>query len=115
MSLPITFEALIEQAHQHKLYEKLIKQLNKDLVFANVDLEFNESVLPTSLKVLLHETIYTLIQEKFDKYLSLLYIIDVPEQQIKKLDGSDIVNLSEQVVFLILKREWQKVWLKSQY
>lgn len=25
-----------------------------------------------------------------------------------KLDGSDLVELSEQVAFLVLKREWQK-------
>jgi hypothetical protein len=39
----------------------------------------------------------------------------VPEDQIKKLDGSDIVELAEQVSFLILKREWMKVWFRNKF
>jgi len=115
MQLPSTFETLIQEANQLNLYNKLIIQLNKDFLFANIDLDFSEEILPTSLKLLLHETIYKLIQEKFADYLNLLYIIDVPEQAIKELDGSDTVELAEAVVFLILKREWQKVWYKSKY
>ena len=67
------------------------------------------------LKVQLHEKIYRLIQYKFAEYLNLLYIIDVAEDQVKKLDGSDVAALSEQVAFLILKREWQKVWFRNKY
>jgi hypothetical protein len=59
--------------------------------------------------------VYNLIQEKFTDYLNLLYIIDVSEDKVKELDGSDTLQLAEQVTFLILKREWQKVWFKSQY
>lgn len=115
MQLPSTFVALIEEANQFGLYQKLIQQINKDFLLANVDLDFHEAILPTSLKLLLHETVYNLIQEKFTSYLNLLYIIDVPEKQIKTLDGSDTLKLAEEVTFLILKREWQKVWYKSQY
>lgn len=108
-----TFEELVEEANQLNLYKKLIAQLNKDLLFANINLEFDEEVLPSSLKLILHETVYKLIQEKFNDYLNLLYIVDVSEEKIKQLDGSDAIQLSEQVTFLILKREWQKVWFKN--
>ena len=37
------------------------------------------------------------------------------EEEIKKLDGSDLLILAEQVAFLILKREWQKVWFRNKY
>ena len=77
-----------------------------------MDLNFHEEVIPTSLKLLLHETVYRLIQEKFADYLNLLYIIDVSEKQVKALDGSDPLELSEAVSFLILKREWQKFGLE---
>jgi len=113
--LPATFESLVETANQLHLYEKLIQQLNKDLLYANINLSFDEKVLPSSLKYMLHETIYKLIQEKFSEYLNLLYIIDVSEQKIKKLDGSDTLILSEEVTFLILQREWQKVWFRNRY
>lgn len=115
MKLPVDFEGLIAEANTLNLYQKLIRQLNKDFLLANIDLDFDEDILPTSLKLILHETVYTLIQEKFAEYLNLLYIIDVPEQKIRQLDGSDTVQLSEQVTFLILLREWQKVWYKHQY
>ncbi|MDO5979297.1 hypothetical protein [Flavivirga spongiicola] len=115
MKLPVTFEALIEEANQLDLYKKLILQLNKDFLLANIDLDFHEEVLPSSLKLLLHETVYNLIQEKFTEYLNLLYIIDVPEKQVKALSGDDVLKLSEDVSFLILKREWQKVWFRNNY
>ncbi|MDG1731140.1 MAG: hypothetical protein P8K68_13375 [Algibacter sp.] len=113
MQLPNTFERLIEEANQLELYKKLIFQLNKDFLLANIDLDFHEEILPSSLKLILHETVYKLIQEKFMEYLNLLYIIDVPEKQVKALDGSDTLKLSEDVAFLILKREWQKVWFRN--
>lgn len=115
MNLPVNFEDLIIEANSLDLYKKLIAQLNKDFLFANVHLDFDEAVLPTSLKYILHQTIYTLIQDKFSDYLNLLYIIDVSEEKIKQLDGSDTLKLSEQVTFLILQREWQKVWFKNKY
>lgn len=115
MQLPTTFERLIEEANQLNLYKKLIKQLNKDLAYANIDLVFDQEILPTSLKLMLHETIYKLIQHKFSDYLNLLYIIDVSEKKVKALDGSDIIKLSEDVTFLILQREWQKVWFKNKF
>lgn len=109
-----TFDDLIAEANQLQLYQKLVLQLNKDLSLANINLEFDEEVLPTSLKLLLHETIYKLILEKFTEYLNLLYIVDVSEDKIRQLDGSDVLQLSEEVTFLILKREWQKVWFRNQ-
>jgi hypothetical protein len=39
--------------------------------------------------------------------------VDVSEDQIKALDGSDLVALTENVVFLILKREYEKIWYKK--
>ncbi len=115
MHFPATFDALIIEANQLKLYKKLVEQLNKDFLLANINIDFHEDILPSSLKVILHETIYDLIQNKFTDYLNLLYIIDVPEKQIKRLDGEDTLLLSEQVSFLILKREWQKVWYRNNY
>ena len=115
MSLPSNFEDLISEAATLDLYQKLILQLNKDLLYANVDLEFDEETLPTSLKIVLHETIFHLIQNKFSDYLNLLYIIDVSELKIRALDGNDTLKLSEDVAFLILQREWQKVWYKAKY
>jgi len=115
MKLPTTFEALIAQANDLDLYKQLILQLNKDFLYANIDLDFDEAILPLSLKLMLQETVYKLIQEKFIEYLNLLYIIDVPEHKVKALNGEDTLELAAQVSFLILKREWQKVWFRNKY
>lgn len=115
MNLPSNFESLIVKAEKLELYKKLIIQLNKDLLYANIDLEFDEETLPTSLKLVLQEMVFHLIQNKFSDYLNLLYIVDVSESKIRALDGNDTLKLSEDVTFLILQREWQKVWYKAKY
>jgi len=110
---PKNTDLLLSEAQKEELYIKLVEQINKDFTLANESVDFHISISPIDLKLQLHEKIYRLIQHKFAEYLNLLYIIDVPEDQIKKLDGSDISELSEQVAFLILKREWQKVWFRN--
>lgn len=112
---PLNTDLLFEEAQEESLYLKLIEQINKDFNLANEGVDFPLSLSPTELKIQLHEKIYRLIQYKFAEYLNLLYIIDVSEDQIKKLDGSDLVILAEDVSFLILKREWQKVWFRNKY
>lgn len=112
---PINTDLLLQEANNETLYVNLITQLNKDFNLANEAVDFPVSLTPDELKIQLHEKIYRLIQYKFAEYLNLLYIIDVSEEEIKKLDGSDLVILAEQVAFLILKREWQKVWFRNKY
>jgi len=115
MQLPSTFESVVEKAYQLNLYKNLVRQLNKDLRYANINLEFEENIAPNELKTSLHKEIHNLIRDRFSEYLNLLYIVDVSEQKIKELDGNDIVKLSEGVTFLILLREWQKVWFKDNF
>ena len=112
-TVPISTENLLAEAEKENLYQKLIEQLNKDFNLANEAIDIAQNTSAEDLKVLLHEKIYRLIQYKFAEYLNLLYIIDVSESEIKKLDGSDTSALSGQVAFLILKREWQKVWFRN--
>jgi hypothetical protein len=112
---PATIESLFLEAEVDNLYAKLVEQINKDFNFANEAIDFSLDIKPEDLKSQLHEKIYKLIQYKFAEYLNLLYIIDVSEEQVKQLDGSDITELSAQVSFLILKREWQKVWFRNKF
>ena len=112
---PINTDNLLSEAEKENLYLTLIEQINKDFNLANEPIDFPLSTSPEELKIQLHEKIFRLIQYKFAEYLNLLYIIDVSENEIKKLDGSDLVNLAEDVAFLILKREWQKVWFRNKF
>lgn len=112
---PLSSNLLFEEAQKESLYLKLIEQLNKDFNLANEGVDFPMSISSDELKIQLHEKIYRLIQYKFAEYLNLLYVIDVSEDEVKKLDGSDLVVLAEDVAFLILKREWQKVWFRNNF
>ncbi|MGG7034435.1 MAG: hypothetical protein ACI7YS_04470 [Flavobacterium sp.] len=112
---PINTDSLLSEAERENLYLNLIEQINKDFNLANESVDFDLGIEPDKLKFELSDKIYRLIQYKFAEYLNLLYIVDVPEEQIKQLDGSDIAELSQQVAFLILKREWMKVWFRNKY
>ena len=112
---PISSAQLLDQAESEQLYHNLIVQLNKDFTLANEAVDFELDIAPQQLKAQLHDKIYRLIQYKFAEYLNLLYIVDVPEEQIKQLDGTDLVALAEEVAFILLKREWQKVWYRAKY
>ena len=112
---PINTDQLLSEAENENLYSKLIEQINKDFNFANEAIDFPQSTSPYELKVQLHEKIYRLIQYKYTELLNLLYIIDVPEENIKQLQGMDTTELAEQIAYLILRREWMKVWFRNRY
>lgn len=112
---PINTDLLLSEAQKEQLYTKLVEQVNKDFALANESIGFDVEIAPINLKLGVQDKIYGLIQHKFAEYLNLLYIIDVSEKEIKALNGNDISELAEQVAFLILKREWQKVWFRNRY
>lgn len=111
-------EALLQKTKELNLYDKLVFQLQKDFDRANIGvLFFHSDILPSSktLTSQIREKIYYLLMERFSDYLNLLYVIDIPESSFKNLKVTDAVEVADQVTFLILKREWQKVWYKKQY
>ena len=110
-----SIQDIISTSEKNELYHNLIQQLNKDFLLANIDLKVDEFTKPSDLKMLLQKAIHELIQNRFSEYLNLLYITDLSEEKIKQLDGSNMIQLSEHVAFLILKREWKKVWFKKNY
>lgn len=112
---PTNIDQLIFQVETEQLYIKLIEQLNKDFSLANERIDFMIDISVADLKNQLHHKIYYLIQDKFMEYLNLLYIIDVAESDIKKLNEPNLIILADQVSFLILKREWMKVWFRNKY
>ncbi|TXN37128.1 hypothetical protein FVB32_02230 [Flagellimonas hymeniacidonis] len=108
-------QEILEVAQKELLYEKLLLQIKKDFELANAGLKFNMDIEPDKLKSILHEKIYFLMLEKFQEYLNLLYVVDIPESAVKEIQATDVVDVSAEVCFLLLKREWQKVWFKNKY
>ena len=113
--IPENTDLLLSKAQKELLYEKLLEQLDKDFNLSNQILDIKSGITPFELKMELQNKVYQLIQYKFSDYLNLLYIIDVPEQEIKSISSVDLVEISEQVTYLILKREWQKVWFRNRF
>jgi hypothetical protein len=106
---------LLQNAQENKLYPKLVAQLEKDFGLANIPVKMGLGIAPEELKSVLREKIYYLIMERFSEYLNLLYIVDVPEKAFREIQVTDVVEVAEQVSFLVLKRELQKVWSKGRY
>jgi hypothetical protein len=112
---PTNIDVLFTESERNNLYFQLIEQTNKDFALANEPIDIPNTIFPELFKEMVLDKIYYLIQHRFDQYLNLLYIIDIPETEIKKLNGNDTLVLAENVSFLILKRIWQKVWFRANY
>ncbi len=106
---------LLFKTKKEDLYDGLIQQLEKDFLLANVPLELNKTTLPDQLHKLIKEKLYVLLMERFEAYLNLLYVIDVPENSLKNINVTDAVEVAEQASFLILKRECEKIMLKKRF
>lgn len=109
-----TEELLISTANEN-LYAPLIAQLNKDFQLANVAAGFDSTNSPTELKKQLFAVLLNLITKQYDDYLNLLYRIDVPESELAKLINDNLTDSMEDITYLVLKREYQKVWFKQNF
>jgi regulator of sigma D len=106
---------LLVQIDQTLLYEDLVNQLNKDFEIIGTAVNFSETKNPKDLFEFLQEVISELLEKHFDMFLNLLYRIDINEYQIKTIINQLADDTEQQIAFLILKREWQKVWFKKFY
>jgi len=106
-------DLLLQKAQKEPLYPKLLTQLEKDFRRANQYISL-KNLSPIELKTELKKTIADLFENDFYKYLTLLYIIDVSESQIKSIVPSNLNEYFEQITFLVFRREWLKVHIKNQ-
>jgi len=106
---------LLKLAKTENLLAKLIEQLNKDFQLSGISKKF-ENICPIEdLNKELTETILNLIQFKYDDYLNVMYRVDVSEKDLATIAHNNLIATVDQISFLILKREFQKVWLKQNY
>jgi hypothetical protein len=115
-----TAETLLAYAGELGLRAALLAQVRKDFERASVPFP---KVSPGSKGEGtdrewvrgLEESLYRLLMEHFDGYLNLMYAADVPEREFRSLQLTDAVDVARQVVVLLLRREWQKVWIRATY
>lgn len=108
-------EELLASIKVENLYVQLIAQLNKDFHLANVTGSFDLKMSPVQLKKELFAILLHLITNQYDDYLNLLYRIDVPESELAKLKNDNLTTSMEEITYLVLKREYQKVWFKQNF
>jgi len=106
---------LLANSLEKGLYQKLLIQLKKDFDLAAIPIPITPDLATAKVKTILQEKIYFLLLEKFDEYQNLLYIIDVPEKGTKNTHQKDAVDLAKEITFIILKREFKKVWFRREY
>ena len=115
-----TAEALLAYAGELGLRETLLAQVRKDfqrasVPFPRVGLAREGEATDQQWVRSLQESLYRLLMENFDGYLNLMYAADVPEREFRTLQVTDAVEVAGQVVLLLLRREWQKVWSRANY
>jgi len=104
---------LLNIVESENLFQNLILQLNKDFQLSNLGESFELSITPTQLKEQLSKIILKLLTNNYDDYLNFLYRVDVPEKELLTVKSNNLEATINQVTFLILKREYQKVWFKN--
>ncbi|MBN4082913.1 hypothetical protein JYT50_00850 [bacterium AH-315-A23] len=104
---------LLQKIEVENLYHNLIRQLNKDFQLSNLSESLELSSSPDQLKEALSNIVLKLITNRYDDYLSFLYRVDVSEKELLTVKNDNLEQAVGQITFLILKREYQKVWFKS--
>jgi DNA-binding Lrp family transcriptional regulator len=104
---------LLHSIEVENLYKKLIEQLNKDFRLSNLEAQFNLTIAPNELLIALKRILERLITNKYDDYLNFLYRIDVSEKELLTIKSGKLEEIIDELTYLILKREYQKVWFKN--
>jgi hypothetical protein len=103
----------LSKLEQMEMLKKLIMQLNKDLSLSGIDTQFDISWNPESLISNLTKIIATLLEKDYQKFMNFLYRIDIPEKKIGNITTSDFNEAVNEIVLMVLKKEWQKVWFRN--
>ena len=112
--------SILMASREAGLRKKLLLKIAKDYDRAGLELPFSADVggsFPCDREVLeqLKISIYRLLMERFDAYMNLMYAADVRESSFREIEADDPVAAAEEVVFIYLRRQWQKVWLRAKY
>jgi len=115
MSQNISHIKVLRKSLSPKLYNNLLKQLNKDLLLGGIDLSFDNNCTPKDLVSDLTDMLKDLIQKKHQTFNQFMYTLDVSEKKIHSLNPTNIDELGSELARLVLERLLQKVILKEQF
>ena len=111
MEVAVTY--LEHQLKEQNLFEQLVQQIERDFrMSVDEDLTFSVST-PLELVQQIHSLLESLAARTPAKLSMLLYRIDVAEKDVRALEEGDVFNYFEQLTYLLVKREFQKVYFRT--
>jgi len=108
-------DSLLVLVSEKGLFQNLLIQLKKDFELSGLLILFDNIQSTDQLLIVLYKHIHNLIQINFEGYLQLLYRVDVPESNLQTENIQNIEDFAKKATFLILKREWEKVYYRNLY
>jgi len=105
-------QSLVE-LDQMEMLEKLIRQLNKDFSLSGIDAQFDTNWTPELIINNLNKIVAALMTNEFQKFINFLYRVDISENKIGNIESSDFDQVVNNITYMILKKEWQKVWFRN--
>ena len=103
---------LVRFAQKEGLFIVLYSQLAKDFHRASLPFAISDAAGAEAFVADLNASLDVILQTRFTAFQNLVYLIDIPERTIKSIAGSNPADMIEQAVFEMLKRTWQKVWIR---
>ncbi len=115
MSQKVSHIKILHKSLSPKLYNNLLKQLNKDLLLGGIDLNFDINCTPKELVSKLSDLLKDLIQNKYQVFNQFMYTLDISEKKIHNLSLTNTEELALELTRIVLERLLQKVILKEQF
>ncbi len=103
---------LLDEVSEFDLYPQLVLQLQKDINRAGIEYTINPEIKAKDLVRAVQELLLDRLQNEFNEYMNLLYAVDVSEAAMRNFESEKIDDIAAYATYLILKREWKKVWLR---
>ena len=104
---------LLSEAVRAELLTSLIRQLNKDFQLSGVECCISEDASPQEIAHELERNLEKLIRDDFRGFLNVLYRVDVKESDLQQSEEQGMEEFANAAAYQLLKREWQKVWLRN--
>lgn len=104
---------LLKQIESHDLLGKLIQQIHKDADLAGASFICEQGISAKEFISEVYSFLFQLITTDFGTYLNFLYRVDIPEKALKSITEIEPELIVKEVTYLVLQREWQKVWFRN--
>ena len=107
--------SLLTLIFEEGLYQDLLIQITKDFELSGLTITLHQAISPADLLQELHSQILELIHTNFDGFLQLLYRVDIAESTMQSFELQKSDNIAKKTTFVILQREWKKVYFRKKY